>query len=258
MIRKQQSDGQQTVILTVDAISYSNRTVDLAIAIAAIGEGHLQGLFIEDVDLLSVAELPFTKEISYHTAQARLTDLHSTQRTLRSLADKFRRYLEQSAQASKVACSYDYRQGRVLDIGTAAESDISFIVIGQGRAQGRTNRLKSHARQTIQRILVIEDHTPFLLQALRVVLNQMHKQKAEITLLTLSHSESETSIAKQIETIAHSDSRVTLHQYNYDQLSEILATTASRYDYTVVSKNESPENLTEIINQLSCPIILVN
>jgi hypothetical protein len=254
MTSKRNSDGKQTVILTVDAISYSNKTVDLAIAIAAIGEGHLQGLFIEDVDMLSVAELPFTKEISFHTARARLTDLHSTQRSLRSLADKFRRYLEQSAQASKVACSYDYRQGRMLDIGTDAGSDISFIVIGQGRA----NRLKSHGRLNTQRILVIENHSPFLLQALKVVLNQLHNKKAEITLITRTHSATEPSITAQIEKIAHSDSRLTLHKYKHRQLSELLATAASRYDYAVVSKNESLKDLNEIINQLSCPIILVN
>ncbi len=254
MISRQENDGKQTVILTVDAISYSNRTVDLAIAIAAIGEGHLQGLFIEDIDLLSVAELPFTREISFHTAQARPTDLETTQRTLRSLADKFRRYLEQSAQASKVACSYDYRQGRVLDIGTDADSDISFIVIGQGRA----NRLKSQGRLNTQRILVIENHSPFLLQAVKVVLNQLHKQKAEIALITRAHLETEPSITPEIEEIAQADTRVTLHKYSHEQLSEILATTASRYDYAVVSKNESLKDLTEIIKHLSCPIILVN
>ncbi len=254
MIDKQDNDGKQTVILTVDAISYSNRTVDLAIAIAAIGEGHLQALFIEDIDLLSVAELPFTREISFHTAQARPTDLESTQRTLRSLADKFRRYLEQSAQASKVACSYDYRQGKVLDIGTDADSDISFIVIGQGRA----NRLKSRGRIHTQRILLIENHSPFLLQALKVVLNQLHNQKTEITIITRPHSEIEPSITTQIEEVTHFDRRVTLHQCGHEQLSGILATAASRYDYAVISKNESLNDLTEIINHLSCPIILVN
>lgn len=255
MTNKQGNGDKQTVILTVDAISYSSRIVDLAIEIAATGQGDLQGLFIEDVDLLSVAELPFTKEISFHTAQARLTDLHSTQRTLRSLADKFRKYLEQSARASKVACSYDYRQGRVLDIGTNVDSKVSFIVIGQGRG----DRIKSHIRVQSQRILVIENHSPFLLQALRVVLNQLRSQKAEITLITRPHTEeTESPITPQIEKVAHADSRVTLHKYSHDQLPQILATAASRYDYAVVSKNESTEDLTQIINHLSCPIILVN
>ncbi len=254
MTSRQVNDGKQTVILTVDAISYSNRTVDLAIEIAAIGQGHLQGLFIEDVDLLSVAELPFTREISFHTAQARQTDLETTQRTQHSLANKFRRYLEQSAQASKVACSFDYRRGRVLDVGTDTESDISFIVIGQGRA----NRLKSHGRLNTQRILVIENHLPFLLQALKVVLNQLHSQRAEISLITREHSETEPSITPEIEKIADNDTRLSLYKYSHEQLSEILDTSASRFDYAVVSKNESLQDLTEIINHLSCPIILVN
>jgi len=142
----------------------------------------------------------------------------------------------------------------VLDIGTDADSDISFIVIGQGRA----NRLKSRGRVYTQRILVIENHSPFLLQALKVVLNQLHHQKAEITLITRPHSETEASITPQIEQIAHSDNRVTLHQCSHEQLSKILATAASRYDYAVVSKNENLKDMTDIINHLSCPIILVN
>jgi hypothetical protein len=254
MTSQADKDYKQTVILTVDAISYSNRTVDLAIEIAATGQGHLQGLFIEDVDLLSVAELPFTKEISFHTAQARMTDLYSTQRALRSLADKFRRYLEKSAQASRVACSYDYRQGRVRDIGTDANAEVSFIVIGQGRA----DRLKSHVQRGTQRILVIENHSPFLLQALKVVLNQIRGHNIEITLITLPVVNTQPSIAPQIEEIAHSDTRVSLTRFGHEQLPIILRTAASRYDYAVVSKKESLSDLTTIINQLSCPIILVN
>lgn len=255
MTNQSDKDIQHTVILTVDAISYSNRSVDLAIAIAATGQGHLRGLFIEDADLLSVAELPFTKEISFYTAQARLTDLHSTQRTLRSLADKFRRYLEHSAQASKVACSFDYRQGRVLDIGTDVDSDTSFIVIGQGRA----HRLKSHSRQNTQRILVLENPTPYLLQALKVVLNQLRNQKAEITLITLPQADSENSLSQEIEKIAQIiPRRVTLHKYGHEQLPQILATAASRYDYALLSKKQSLNELSAIINQLSCPIILAS
>ena len=58
-------------------------------------EAELQGLFIEDVELLRFASLPFAREIGIASAQARSMDVASLERQLRAQA----RALEQALAA---------------------------------------------------------------------------------------------------------------------------------------------------------------
>jgi len=245
---------KQMVLLTVDAISYSNSTVDLAIDIALSTNGQLRGLFIEDEDLLHAAGLPFTREISFNTAQKRPTDVDTMQKHLHSLATQFRKYLQQTALAAHLNWSYDYRRGRLLDIGIESEEDVHFVVIGQPL----NHSIKPRAHLQPRRVLVVENHSPFLLQALRAVLNRLRYDKVDITLIIRGHSEDGQSIAPEVERIAQTDHRITLHEHRHEQLARTLQDAASRYDYAVISRNESKADLYAVFNHLTCPIILVN
>jgi hypothetical protein len=103
-----QKKKRQTVLLAADVGSYSINTVSLAVQMAAAINSELQGLFIEDEDLLQVTGLPITREISLTTARERPTDVDQMQRAMRSVARQFEQALQREAGALQIAWSFDY------------------------------------------------------------------------------------------------------------------------------------------------------
>ncbi|MFT5693714.1 MAG: hypothetical protein ACI92E_003057, partial [Oceanicoccus sp.] len=89
--------GKQPILLTVDSHSSVLSTVDLAVDMAVALQSNLHGLFIEDEELVKMAKLPQTREISFPSGQERLTTSSSMQRSLRATGENFRLYLESTA-----------------------------------------------------------------------------------------------------------------------------------------------------------------
>ena len=77
---------QRRVIVTVDAQSHLPPTIELAVALAASRQIALHGVFVEDVDLMRVAQLPFTQEVPLFSGQPRSLDNRQLQRSLDKLA----------------------------------------------------------------------------------------------------------------------------------------------------------------------------
>ena len=240
------------VLLTVDACSYSNGMVELAVAIAASVQGHLRGQFIEDEDLIRAASLPFTREISFATAQELPTDLQRMQRSLRALAAQFKAALQRSAQASNVSWSYDYVSGRreelVVKHPAMAFSISSQAQLRQGDAKPRTRRC---------RILLIDNHSSHLLHALQVLLKQFDHELFEIT--QIQKSPTSTHALDDALTAAGLDTRrVSTTASDRSELTSILATRAHEFDYAILSRNEDPETRLQVMRKLHCPVILVS
>ena len=116
-----QKKKRQTVLLAADVGSYSINTVSLAVQMAAAINSELQGLFIEDEDLLQVTGLPITREISLTTARERPTDVDQMQRAMRSVARQFEQALQREAGALQIAWSFDYVRGRARDTSLATK-----------------------------------------------------------------------------------------------------------------------------------------
>ena len=52
---------EQRIVVTIDTASRAEPAIAVAAAFAKAYQSALHGLFIEDTDLLAVAELPFTR-----------------------------------------------------------------------------------------------------------------------------------------------------------------------------------------------------
>ena len=71
------------VLIVVDTENYSPATIQLAVEIAASLQTGLRGLFIENENLLRVAELPFSREIT-STSGDRPLNVAVIQRSMRA------------------------------------------------------------------------------------------------------------------------------------------------------------------------------
>ncbi len=242
---------RQTVLLAADVGSYSTTTVNLAVQMAAAIKSELQGLFIEDEDLLQVTGLPITREISLTTARERPTDVDQMQRSMRSVARQFEQTLQREARALQIAWSFDYVRGRARDIGLEQGADVTYLILGQPVS----HRLRSRPERAPRKILLIANESLHQKQALQVVLQQFNHEKVELTLVEDGPG---GKLAAEIENMKRTKTtEFSLKALTREQLFEQLGQLGSAFNCAIISRHEKPELMSRILKTLSCPVILV-
>jgi hypothetical protein len=245
------NNKQQTVMLAADVSSYSITTVSLAVEMAASVNTRLHCLFIEDEDLLQITDLPCTREITLPGARERPTSIDQMQRSLRSVAQQFRKTLQHQAQALQIAWSFDTVRGRVRDISFEPESDVIYTILGQPMSPRQYFR-RVHG---LRKILLIGDDSPYQKHALEMLLRRFAGEKIEVTLV-VDDAESEVSsdLAQRLKT---NNKQIMLIELNRNQLDEFLDRTIPDFDCAIISKQGQAGETLRTLKKLRCPVILV-
>jgi len=247
------STQKHDVMLTVDACSYSTSLVELAVAIAASAQSRLHGRFIEDQDLLGVADLPFSREISSTTVQQFPTDTERMQRSLMALGVQFKNTLQRSAQASNVSWSYDYVQGRRDEICFEKQQQVSFTIIARTLLQ--RNDYSFHSSR--HRLLVVDNPSVNLEQVIQVLIKRFGHDRVEITWVKNQRADSSQTDESLIQ-LLQDRANLTLVTTRLEDLNDILSSRAHIFDYAIISRLESAGLQRQLVNTLECPVILVS
>jgi len=246
------NNRRHKVLLAADAGSYSITTVNLAVAMAASTNTLLQGLFIEDEDLLQVTGLPCSREITLTTATERPLSSDQMQRSLQRAARHFEQTLQREAQALQVAWSCETVRGRVRDIGSIPKAEATYTIFARPTA----NRLQSGRAQVARKILVLGNDSPCQQQALDMLLLRPGHERIE---LTFSDGDSNSSVlSEKSQRMQYRDNEVRLIELHRSQLLTRLAELGSAFDYAIISRRENAEDMLLILGMLRCPVILVD
>ena len=107
MTSEPEKGRRRRIAVALDASAQSLRVMGLAATIAAAMEAELEGVFVEDADLLRLAGLPFLREFRLATRRENTVDRERLQRELRATARWVRESLERSA--SQRGCAWSFR-----------------------------------------------------------------------------------------------------------------------------------------------------
>jgi nucleotide-binding universal stress UspA family protein len=136
------------ILVALDPSTPGTALLDAAVEFANRIEAELEGLFVEDIDLMRLAELPFAHELSLPTGLPQPLDLASMEREMRMLAAGARRMLETRAREMHVRCSFRVVRGRIeAEVRAAADTADLVILDRAGATVTRHVRLKSIAGQ---------------------------------------------------------------------------------------------------------------
>lgn len=130
-MKTQQVKGKQLRIAVIlDASGHSYRALELALAIASGLKAEVEGVFVEDVDLLRLAGLPFVREVRGATLNEEQVSEDRLQRELRGLARQARQSLESSASRHGVRWSFRVWRGSVRAeiLAAALEAEMLTLV----------------------------------------------------------------------------------------------------------------------------------
>lgn len=240
---------KQSILLTVDTHCDAISTVDLAVDMAVSLQRNLHALFIEDEALIEMANMPHTREISFPSGQSRTTTSSSMQRSLRAIGENFKLCLESTAHKSHIPWSYTYVQGNNRKIALGIKYNGTLTIVGQGQSLLPQNfRLRSS-----RKILVIGDHSPYLLGTLQVLMKRFVNEEVEIVMIKSEHSPD--NHADKYKATMGAFENVTLTELDADRISN-LAKEGHTFDYVIASKRDFSESFNSALKTLQCPLIL--
>jgi len=118
----------ERVVVALDAVSENRAAIDTAVRLASRWHARLHGVFVEDDDLLRLANLPFARQVSLGVGVETLTP-QQAERQLRAFAEQARRDIAAAARQQNVDWSFDVVRGAAA-AGIIAAAATDFIVAG--------------------------------------------------------------------------------------------------------------------------------
>jgi nucleotide-binding universal stress UspA family protein len=148
------ADRAKRIVVALEPSVHSRAALDAAADMAARLQAELVGIYVEDIDLLNVAALPFTQEFTVSASGGRALDTQKMLRALRGQASRLRKAIEAAALARRVPWSFRVARGRVAGELLAACTETDVLVVGKaGRPLPRAGRVGSNTLTLIRRSL---------------------------------------------------------------------------------------------------------
>jgi nucleotide-binding universal stress UspA family protein len=119
------------ILVALDASPRSLSALHAAVELAAKMEAELSGLFVEDVDLLNLAEAPYAREILYATAGEVSLNRAGMERKFKAQAEQARKALAAAAERAQVPWSFRTVRGKVAPEVVAAAGGADLIMLGR-------------------------------------------------------------------------------------------------------------------------------
>lgn len=119
------------ILVALDASPHSQAALEAAVELAALMEAEMLGLFVEDVNLLRLAEMPFPQEICVSTTTCRRLDVQAIERELRAQAARLRRTLAMHAGRARVRWSFQVARGVIAHELLTAAAQADMITLGR-------------------------------------------------------------------------------------------------------------------------------
>lgn len=117
------------VLLPMVSAELSQRTLNLAADLAGAFEAELVGMFVKEVDLLNLAELPFSTAFDRQLGQRRTLSRPRMERALDELSEKARATIGALAQRRKLAWSFEVRTGHPMEAAVEEAREFDLLAV---------------------------------------------------------------------------------------------------------------------------------
>lgn len=140
----------QRIVVAIDGSPYSQAALEAAAEMARMLQAELTGIFVEDINLLRLAELPFVREVSLHRATSEKITVSQIERQFRLQAKEARESLQRSAEQRTVQYSFRVVRGPVSTEVLRAALEADLLALGRtSHPFSRRSQLGSTAKTAI-------------------------------------------------------------------------------------------------------------
>lgn len=128
------------ILVALDASAHSLAALQAASEIAARLESELVGLFVEDINLVRLAGLPFAREVGFPSAISRELDVAAMERSLKLLAAQAKQAIAATAERVHVPWSFRVARGSVVAELLSAAPEVDLVALGRVSRQVSVSR----------------------------------------------------------------------------------------------------------------------
>lgn len=143
MTESERGFAVRRIVIALESGCENLRALDQAAELAERMKAELHAVFVEDLRLLRVAALPFTRQVSLCPAGTHPLEPGDVESELRALAAGLRRHLEDVATRLKLAWSFETVRGDPLSVISATDSRDVLVVETSTRPFARHLRLST-------------------------------------------------------------------------------------------------------------------
>jgi len=267
------------ILVALDASHHSLAALEAAAELAASLEAELQGLFVEDINLLRAAGSPVAREVRYPYVTGGRMDRARMERELRAQATQAQRALMATCQRRQIRWSFRVVRGDVTAEVLEAASEADLLTLGRAsRPLMQRIRLGSTARAAatrsprsvllIQRdvvvrppVMVVYEDSRAARQALWMAAHLAQKQEKYLGVLILVRPQDDVQrLQNQISNWLRGEGLAVRSQLLPANNVKMLAQTvrAEQGGVLVLSVKTLPADALDVLlDELDCPVLLV-
>jgi len=238
--------------------------LDMLGLLAAETPAEILGLFVEDSELLSLADLPVAREYCCLTQVERQLNSADLQRQLRIQARSAEQALADIAERIGFSWSFQTVRGSLAGLLESAAEDMDLMLLGAAR---RSLPVPGHfasttlTRPSRQPVSVIFDGSAAAQRALAVALRIVRAGWQSLSVFLVAANADDFSSLRAQSTELAGPVALRFHELLDPEFGDILEKVRSERTGTLVlcmdKRLISPESVELLRNRLSCPAVLV-
>ncbi len=255
------SVGTKRILVALDTSARGQAALQAAVQLATSISAELQGLFVEDEDLVRLASLPFVREVDVTSALSRPLQVAEMERELRAVAEQTQQAFASALGQLNLAWTFRIVRGTLTHASLAAAGDADMLVIGQRGRSPKTmtkgNLFPRSGREN--RMVAIFDGSPSAFRAIELGNTLAQLNDVPLTVLVLADDGDERARqcmawlrqqgirAEVDQSLSHTENRIIDYVSKYPPAMLLI----NRDSHSL---NES--KLCDIVNQFDGPLIL--
>lgn len=167
----------KNILIVFDATGFTPVSMQTATELAAVMQAGIQALYVEDDDLLKVVDLPFTREVSLHTAAISSIDSTLMIQKFRADAENIKKQIEEIAVTRSVSLSFSSMRGQKTQVIRSRTEEVNMVLIP---AVYSSNGRKQQHHLNDEVVIVYEERNPSSDKALNIALSQATKKNHQL------------------------------------------------------------------------------
>lgn len=263
------------VIVAIGSSSPDPATLGAAARLAHVVRGELAALFVEDINLLRLAELPIAFEIGAALPTPRRLAPADIERGFRSEADALRQALAEIGNALQLDFTFDVVRGNPAHVLFDASSERDLIVLAGTATRALTHRpsasIVRHALRAATSGPAARHKGPVAamlhagssaIRVLAVAHELAQADAAELVLLLEASDDSDPSLVQTVERWLKEQAATArvfaLGGNTLSQMADIMAQTGSRVLFWPGDgEREMTAAAQPLLASISCPLVVV-
>lgn len=254
------------IIVTLDSSASGLPALQVAVRLAAAIGAELEGVFIEDINLVRLAGLPFLREVRACSLVERTISAEGMQRDLRVLARQAEQTLAQAAAASGVSCSFRVWRGHtgIESLSASFEADILSVGAGMRRTVYRSMPLLSAFHQggafAVRTISILFSDSPRGIKALATACHLGKTLNAAIRVL-LPAAGTDDLECQAVEVLAAHGRQARFLRLGTDGPAALAAGIGTEADNVLIAEVDHPllrqAGVARCLERLAGPVLFV-